>query len=217
MTSQVWALPGPLGTETSANELVVVLNPNLNSQDVLQGLAQAGFPTLEVIPGLPPRYSHYRKLQAPNTAATRAALLGVNGVLAVRPVFRAPDQKYPILTNGRVIAKFKPGTPLAEVNAIAAQNNCRVLRQIEGLSQVFVFASNQADTDPAALAQALAASGQTVFAHPSLMFKLEKYQSAATTIDDPLFVFQSRGAWPALTSMFSRHGKPHSARAPLSP
>ncbi len=187
--SQAWAASGPLDTETASNEVLVVLDPKQNTGEILKRLAQAGFPTTEVISGLPPRYRTYRKLSAPYNANTRAALLGVDGVLAVRPILRSPNVDYPILTNGQVIVKFQPGTTVAQVNALAVQNNCVLVRQMAGLMQTYVFASNDGSADPAAVAQAFANSGQTVYSQPSVLFKLQKHQTPLT-INDPLYVFQ---------------------------
>lgn len=181
--------PAPRGLATSANEFLVVLDQQQPTATALTNLAQAGFPTVEQIRVLP-RYGKMRILRVPATDEhTRATILAVPGVVAVRQVFRRPGSEVPLLPNGQVIVKFRPGTPQAQAEAIAVAAGCTVARQIVGLPQTYVLNPNDRTAEPAAVAAQLRGNPQVVYSHPSLLIKLKKLQ-AATVIEDTLYPFQ---------------------------
>ncbi len=182
---QALGAAGPFDTERSESQLVIVLDPNQPAEGISLALAQAGFPSLQFIPGIPPKYSNYRLVTVTNAGAeTRAKLLAVPGVLGVRPVFTAKGIDYPILTTGQVIAKFAPGTPQQQVSDIAAQYGCTIARGMR-VPQTYVLNLTNAASDVQAVSQQLAGNGQVVYAQPSIMFKLKRH-----AINDPLYPFQ---------------------------
>jgi len=189
--SPALATTGPFETDRSSTEYMLVLDPQQSPGEIDERLTEAGFPAAERIPGLPPRYRNYRLIEiASASAETKAELLAVDGVLAVRPVYRTRDADYPILSVGQVIAKFEPGTTLDQVNTIAADHGCTIARQIAGLPQVYVLnVADESAGDAYAVSNAIAQEPIIVYTHPSLLFKLEKHQ-AATEILDPLYPWQ---------------------------
>ncbi|UCD28721.1 MAG: S8 family serine peptidase [Planctomycetota bacterium] len=184
------ATEGPFDTVAMNDRLMIVIDPRISASVVQQNLAAAGFTTFERIKGLPPQYHNYRMVTVGSAnAATKEALLGVDGVLAVRPAYNTSYTDYPILLNGQVIVRFQPGTPRAQVNAIATQYNCMVSREISGLPQVYVFNVNENKADPYTCSKQILQNSNVVYCHPSILFKLEKHQ-ASQIIEDTFYPFQ---------------------------
>ncbi|HOW71723.1 MAG TPA: S8 family serine peptidase [Phycisphaerae bacterium] len=188
-SSAAYGAGGATGLVTqSGTEYTLVLDPRQSSEAITQRLASAGHLSISRIPGLPPRFAHYRLITVPAAdQTTKNQLLAVDGVLAVRNVHRCASLDYPILETGQIIAKFKPGTPYAQVQSTAARHGCTVRRQFALLNQVYVLNLNDTTITGMQCAAALAAEPNVVFSHPSLLFKLEKH---AESIDDPLYPYQ---------------------------
>ncbi len=182
--SQGLALP----VTRSANEMIIELDGQRDTDQVAIDLATAGFPTLSRIEGTPER-RHYRRIEVnPYDAAALQTIRGIAGVQALRSTYVLPGLAAPLIHTGQVIAKFKPGTTLAEVNAIAARFGTVVERQVAGLPQAYILkVLDESTADAVAVAAALHADPQIVYSHPSFILKdVMQY----TAIEDPLFVFQ---------------------------
>lgn len=183
------AAAGPFGAEPSTREFMLVVNPELNADQLKQVLADAGFGEPEAIRGLPPRFRNYCLLTVPAAdEPTRERLLAVQGIQAVRPVYRNPNFDYPFLSNGQVITRFKPGVTLEQVRAIAAENGCTIARQIAGLPQVYVFDVDERQQNAYTVAVRIASSSDVVYSNPSMLLKLNRH--AVGSIEDPLYPWQ---------------------------
>lgn len=182
------AASGPIGTEPVSGKTLIVLDPSAPLELVQQALAEAGFPTLEKLPYLPPRYQHFRLVSGTPTEAQKNALLAVPGVIAARPVYRSLINHDLVIPNGQVIARFHPGTPRATAEAHAASAGLTIVRAFDGLPQTYVLDPVDPAADPSEVASTLANSGAVVYSQPSVLMRLQKAQ--AVTIDDPLYPFQ---------------------------
>ena len=111
---------GPLGTDVSPTEYMLVLDAQWAPAEIDANLADAEFTATERIAGLPPRYGNYRLIQVASAdAETKAELLAVDGILAVRPLYRVQGLDYPILSVGQVVVRFEAGTTRGQVDTIA--------------------------------------------------------------------------------------------------
>ncbi len=185
--SQGQAIP----VDRVAAELLIELDGNRASSDVLRDLAAEGFTSQQVIPDLPNRFP-YRKLFV--NAADRATiqrLRQVAGVVAARPLYRLPGTSLELITTGEVVAKFPPGTTVAAAHTLAGQYGARVVEPIVGLPQVYVLQPNdESVADAFDVAAALTASGRVVFSHPSILMKDLLRVQQAPDPDDLLFPWQ---------------------------
>ncbi len=185
----VSAAEGPGGTEVSANEFLIVVKPGADRDLVKQSLLDAGFGEPQAIPGLSARYTNYALVNVPSTdAVTKQRLTELTGLSAVRPVYRSNKLHYPVLPNGQVIVRFLPGTTYAQAQQIAVAANATIARQIAGLQQAYVLNVDEGIRDTHTCAGALAADPNVRWAHPSVLFKLQKHQ--AIPIEDTLYPWQ---------------------------
>ncbi len=185
----VFASSGPLGTETSSNELMVILAPGADGPDLARAFKDAGFSAPQGIIGLQARYRDYRRVSVASAdTGTREALLQIPGVVGVRSIYRASGIEYPILSNGQVIARFKSGTTQAQVRQIAADAGMTVARQMVGLPQAYVFDCDEGSRTVEECAGALTGMEEVRWVHPSLLFKLQSHASGP--IEDTLYPYQ---------------------------
>ena len=175
--------------QTSSNELMVVLESGSAAQQAVSAMTALGYSELEPLGGVPARFGPCLLVKVPSTGVSvRTALLSVPGVKAVRPVYRHASVDWPILSTGQVVARFQPGTTLAQVRAIAATHDCAVARPMSGLPQTYVFNVLDPAKTARECAQGIALTGNPIYSHESLMYRLTRYQAAP--IEDPLYPWQ---------------------------
>jgi len=191
MAIPVLAAGPPGGLTVSTTEYLLVLDREQSEADIAQRLADAGFGQPEEVHGLPPRFEHYRLIEVEQAdATTKAGLLAVDGITAVRPVYRAGGIEEPFLPIGQVVVKLGPGGTRADAQAIAAEQGCTIARELTPIPQVYVFnVSDEATDDVGAIARRIEAKSSVLFSHPSMLMKLQKFQEAPG-IADPFYSWQ---------------------------
>ncbi len=181
---------GPFGTDVSPTEIMIVLDSAQAAANVTAQLAAAGFTQVEPIVGVEPNQSNYRLVKGSSfSPETKAALLAVAGVEAVRPVYQLPGSKDVVLSNGQVIVRFQPGTPRDRVKEFAAKYSCTIDREIQGLPQRYVLDADETAQTASVAAQRFELEPDVIYSHPSLLFHLQRDQ-VGSGINDPLYPFQ---------------------------
>jgi len=179
---------GPLDAAESTGELMIVTDPQVSSASLEAALADVGLPAPQRIAGLPARYS-WRLVSVPAAdAETRALLRSIPGVEGVRPIYRVEGMEDPILSSGQVLARFHPGTPRGQAEAVAAAYGAWVVRPIIGLDQAYVLGVDESLQTAAQCAAAIAGDASVRFCHPNLLIKLQRHQ--AGPILDPNYQWQ---------------------------
>jgi PKD repeat protein len=180
---------GPFGADVSANEFMVVVDSSADQDQLGQAFVDAGFSKPQRIMGVARRHGNWQLVKVPTADdATRGKLLAISGVQRVRPVYRVRGLDDPILSNGQVIVRFKPGTTQAQATAVAAKKGASIARQFNGLPQAYVLDIDESAQTANDCATAIAGDANVLYAHPSLLFKLQKFQ--AGPIEDPLYTWQ---------------------------
>ncbi|GMU20156.1 MAG: hypothetical protein AMXMBFR13_02550 [Phycisphaerae bacterium] len=183
-----WASTGPMGTDVSASQVLIALDPNVPASQAEEQLSQAGF-SVNQVEGLPNRFSNFRLVNVNGgLTQSKAALLEVPGVQAVRPVFQRAGLDHPFLPNGQVIVRFEQATTFSQVTAVVARHGATVARAM-ALPQAYVLNIDERTTEAHVLAQAISAEPSVKWAQVSVLLKLNKHQ-VASTVQDPLYPFQ---------------------------
>jgi len=187
---QVYYSHGQAITLTRAMDKVLVeVDGSQAAQDLAVSLAEAGFPTIRHLEGVPERFGFREVAVSSADSVTMALLRGIPGIRRARHLYRIAGQDAPLIPTDQVVVRFLPGTTAGGAAAMAAKYGATIDHEIYGLPQAYVLnVDDESVADAIAVAEALYAEPTTQWCHPSFLLKMQKHQSAQ--IDDPLYPFQ---------------------------
>ncbi len=165
-----------IALEEVDDQVTVVMSADADRSTVAAELAERGMPTM-IPPSRGSIRSGYRLVPVRAADAdTMAQIRAVGGIGQVRRLYREPVSGRNRIVTDRVVVRFMPGLGRAEVDACLAAHGVRRIRQIEGLTDVYLVQVIDAAGDAVRRAAALYQDNRTVYCHPDFLADIHPAQ-----------------------------------------